>query len=78
MDAILVLAEALEKAGKSVATGLVTISEAVGELAVAIDNHTGAPCLACQGAGRLSGNDACEACDGTGWKRPPPWEEPPE
>ncbi len=74
MDGLLVLAEALERAGKSMASGLVTIAEAVGDLAVAIDDHAGAPCLVCQGAGRLSGNDVCEACDGTGWKRPPPRE----
>lgn len=55
-DAVMALAEALEGAGAAIAAS--------------IDRLAGAPCLACQGRGRVAGNDLCEACDGTGWKRP--------
>ena len=61
--AVTALAEALQGAGENISTSLDRLATAVGSAA-------GAPCLACQGRGRVAGNDLCEACEGTGWKRP--------
>lgn len=61
-----VIVEGLE----GLAAGAQAIASSIKELAAAVAAGAGAPCLACQGRGRVAGNDLCEACEGTGWKRP--------
>ena len=63
-----VIVEGLE----ALAAGAQAIASSIKELAAAVAAGAGAPCLPCQGRGRVAGNDLCEACEGTGWKRPKP------
>ena len=63
-----VLAELLSDA-------LQAIASSINRLAAAVENSAGAPCGPCAGLGRISGNDLCAPCEGTGWKRPPPVHE---